>query len=400
MRNYTSMASTLSKTVDCRMICLELDYCQLPLSKMQQLVRMCCTDFEKMLEDSFVSAWHWNSRKMNVEKIHQKIYSKQSSFVFGCDADVHSSVVYDAKSLNSYDKKLKGISTVSSYYSLDYPNVISPYLNKRYTNADLQKIIFDICNRPGMKKQSYWGTHDARALFWNCIHTNNPSKCYGKISFCVALMCLGDDSTYFAHELLGVLKKAGNTFCQVSGRISLSSLQGVASCCAHMHYFSEIGCTSQSNNTHELFPYCYVPGVEWCNLLSPLQLKLLPNLLCNPPLRSDIIKENCSCGGIILRLDRPISSVDIDSLIELKKILYNSLYPGSSCIPIKFFMDDSMYSYLTKPRLQWEYLPIFQEELQITEDFIVFKHNIEDSTGHGTVWGGTVNERTGDGSVS
>ena len=79
-------------------------------------------------------------------------------------------------------------------------------------------------------------------------------------------------------------------------------------------------------------------------------------------------------GSAIVRLNTPITDTDVAELLPVKELLYDGLYPGMRELPIEVFMDEEYMAPIAKIRMQWECIPVLDDEIVITEKNIIFRH--------------------------
>ena len=121
---------------------------------------------------------------------------------------------------------------------------------------------------------------------------------------------------------------------------------------------------------HEWMNSCFLKGVEWYNLLSPLQTKSVQQSV----LSEGLVFLKLSNGGSIVTVSKSIKQVNIADLCSIKTFLYPIIYPGGIEIPINALLDMKNTSYVAKPRHQWESVPVLECEISAMTDRIIIRY--------------------------
>lgn len=150
-------------------------------------------------------------------------------------------------------------------------------------------------------------------------------------------------------------------------------------CSGHMKYFGDesplqLGPVPNGYFPIEWYPYYYICGAEWFNVISPLAQAHLPMLFNDAENIPEILVKKHSNGSVNLKLQMDPDLVDVSDLRKMRDLLYNGLYPGMKRMVKKYFLDPQRTGLLSKPRMKWEILPIHEEEIIETEDEILFVH--------------------------
>ena len=386
MTKLISMASSFGELVDCRVLHLDLEFFQLSKNQLASFAESCYSSICDLLKDEFYTQWVWNSRKTSKSRIEKNLATGRKYYSFGCEADVISDVVFDSKSFRMYEKHYRNADLKYSsawQISFDYKDIVCPKLNAALTPEQCKQITQEIFSLKGMKKLAQWEGHDVFSMFSCTQHENTDNLYYGDFVFYIAYSCLISNPTFFAEQLVTIVKQIGNQFKNVSGRVMLTPFSGISPYSPHMRtFYSDViqdGSHVQAGvKPHEWYQHYYSQGAEWFNLISPVQLKHIPNVVEDARKYPEIGTEHCKEGGVIVRLKKPIDQIDIDDLVPIKKVMYNALYPGKTKILLRSFCDPSKFGYMAKPRVAWENMPIFDDEIIINYDSLVFQHKIQD----------------------
>lgn len=238
--------------------------------------------------------------------------------------------------------------------------------------------MLNIFYAPGKKKISLWRNHDASAFFVSHRYSEDCNMYRGSFIFRIALLCLNYASE-LSGQLINMAVQASSISPNINARIALSPISSPSPCSAHMMYF---GGKVEGDGSHitagireqEWYPYYYIQGAEWFNLLSPLVSSRLPALVSEAQKNNHIITAIYPNGVISLRSTKEIDQIDVRDLRDLRTLLYPVLYPGNSKIKFEHLNDPNAFGYLAKPRQQWEYLPILDDEITFDNHAVYFHY--------------------------
>ena len=389
---YTSMTNTLDSIVDCRMIQLDMEMFSLTTKQAEELADYTKTYFFNLLSPECYILWRndENNRKGSYENVFKE---NRSCFQFSFCADVVSPVVYNRKSFQAYDKDLfswngryaKEINTglVKTDVSSDYLQVFNRYLPDINDPAKVKEAILSLFYEKGRKKLALWRQHDATAFFLLFDHRENVELRHGSFDFRIALKCL-DDPEAFSNKLVDFLVGVTDITPNINARIALSPIDIPADCSAHSRYFGNPE-RSYLESLGELVgltlsDYYHINGAEWFNLLSPMLTARLFGSRKNEPRYADVTVEKLGTGNTVVRATSSIDKLEPCDLANVRRYLYPVLYPGTGEYFFEDYNDSTCITSWAKPRLEWELLPIFPEEIIVKEDSILFSYYTGEET--------------------
>lgn len=379
MNGCISMATLQCEVVDCRMIQLELEYCQFAAQQVKLLAEYCFAETVELLDGAFYINWEHNNRRIKEDQLYKKI---QNSCGFDFTGYVFSNVVYNAKTFKSYQQRLF-FDTTTPWEALEVPIDYKEAFRQHFenvTSADACKeALVKIFNENGRKKMALWHQWDVCGGFYQSPYTNFPDRYHGRYRLRVSLACLGSNAIPFSEKLSAFATGIAAQFPNISARVALSPIGIPSPCSGHMEYF---GGRIEGDKPHkeagywdiEWEPYYYLQGAEWFNILSPLQQTHVPDILQRVKSYPDIFAEVLPNGHISVQSRKTIVDTDVTDLLQMKLLLYNALYPGVSVIKLEHLFDRKLYRFMTKPRHRWEYVPMIAEEIEITKDSVLFRH--------------------------
>lgn len=384
---YKSMASSFSEIVDCRALQLELEFLSVTKKQLSKIAELCVVGIKKIIGNHIWGEYRFNNKRINEIQLLKQISDYPNSFNYTYEADIISSLVFNQKSFTSYSTLLN-----SSFYSRsmqmcsDYSRLYNNYIHQDLTGDDWKNAILKIFYEKNKKKLSYWNAHDISCFFSCCRHSGQDKLFFGRFHFSIALDCIKLYVDEFSNLLKLFAIEISQEAANISGRITLSPIKLPEPCSGHMRYFGTNVAEDGSHNMYgyiasEWYPYYYLQGAEWFNIISPLQQLHLPKLIEQADNYSDV-KVLQVQDKFVVKLDKSIANLNADDLIPIKQLLYNALYPGQFITNFNDILNLKYKAYPAKPRFDLEVIPIFENEIDILESGILFIHS---STGDGSV---------------
>ena len=379
---YITMSQKFLEKVDCRMIQLELDFFLLTEVQLKNVAEIYLQYFGNLLDSAFITRWNWNLKNINKYNLQQKIKGTKEGYVFSFEADVINDVVFDVKSFREYSRKLdysKCHYNLPSLISDDYIELFQQLIVDNPTPEQTKQAVLDIFNYGNKKMIAKWCSHDANGFFRCCSYRDHPKLFYGECSFRIGYNCLNKEVSKFVEELILLVINLSSAVVNVNARITLSPIAMPSSCSGHMLYFSGKILEDQSHisagcRNFEWYPHYYSRGAEWFNLLSPLQATLVPNIFEDVKFFSDVCIIENDNKSVIVKSNKPIECLDVDDLMPVNRLLYNALYPGETHMFLSDFYNITQLGYMSKLRRRWEYVPVFEEEVEVLSDRILLRH--------------------------
>ena len=368
--------------IDCRMLQLELEFYELNQSQIKVVANHVFFKIIEMLKEIFFVSWTWKNRRMQENGVRKRINDLVGYVDFGFEGDVFSNMVFDEKTFKQYDSQLLHDASVSRKETLvpvDYLDKYYELFGNALTSEQCKEALLEMFNSSGRRKIAKWRNHDVSGLFSSCPYVNRQDLYYGGFVLKINLTCLGSEISCFAEKMIELARGIADITSQTSARIALSPMNWSSPCSGHMMYFGDgiIKDTTHRKNGFldiEWNRFNYVRGAEWWNLISPLQRKHLPLLSKELQFYENIAVEELPGGGVIVCSKRNILQTDIPELMDIKKLLYDALYPGKAIILREHLEDPDLFGFRVKPRQQWEYVPMLEDEIIVMSDRVVFQH--------------------------
>lgn len=294
-----------------------------------------------------------------------------------------SEQIYSKKTLEQYKKELCYLSFGSQGRTLpskDYLEFYRRQLRERAENElNWRDTILSFFNEPN--RILYWEkTHlDLQGTAVRIPYHANSDSFYGKIRLSISVHCLGDKLNTISSEMARFLSEQAKMFANINGRVAVTPIAFPSNCSGHMHYFGNNIQENESSLPKDLFPiewfpHYYICGAEWYNVISPLAQTHRPGLWEDAKRYSGILTQQHPNGSITIAVDKQPDYIDVADLAPIKHILYECLYPGMSRMPKQAFLDPDNTAYISKPRMRWECVPVFEDEILQTENDIIFRH--------------------------
>lgn len=380
------MANKFEKIVDCRMVQFEVEFFMLTKSQVKSIAEYFLSKFACIFSNEFFQDWKLDGKKSNLNDILQKLQICNGKINFSCTADVLSPIIFNRLSYNKYDKQLFEPNDPKTWHhssvSYDYCHFLNKLLPDLNDYTKSKEAVMKLFYEPNKAMQAVWRDHDSSLLFMSYPYTDNQDIFRGVFEFSIALQCLIIPQK-FANSIIKVAIDALTISENINARIALSPITSPSPCSAHMIYFG--GSISEEINipcdislgirTGEWFPYYYIRGAEWFNLLSPLVSFRLPQLASTDACFENVEISKFSNGTITVKSRKDIEKIDTCDLYNVRLLLYPVLYPGRSRIDLKNLNNPNAFGYLAKPRQQWEYLPLFDNEVFVDNQSIYFIYN-------------------------
>lgn len=382
MTDFVSMHSFQGELVDCRRMQLEFQFSNATKQSAQELAIYVIAKIEKLLCDAFFLDWSWNGRRTKKGKLISDIHNSETSVRFGFYGNTTDSQYNNRHAIQSYNQALfHNLNTqdAGSMFSADYWQVYHLLFDGVYDPEQIRENLFILFNMEDRYMKQYWFGEDVVGQFYAYPYHTEKDCYYGAMQFRIALPCLGSNAVPFSQQMAAVLEGITQIVPDVSGRIALSPARPPASCSKYMEYFGSwlrhcpIGKKTYMCETDWANAY-FLRGVEWYNILSPLQTHKLASV--RTP--EGVVVKMLKSGGSIVTVPKNILQTQVRDLCLMKRYLYNILYPGGTEIPIRALASPNDLCSLVKPRHQWENIPVFKSEIIALPDRILIEYQPND----------------------
>ena len=383
-----SAVSSIDKPIDCRRLQLSVKYHLLNAAQVSQM----CNETMRFLYDAFSSNaifdWMYGSKKVNSQKALDLLcepFAPNTEIRVGFSGYMPSDVIYNLTTLRKHERTITRVEPLYAYgwdagflESIDFPEYFdSCFAQGNLDNEEILDKIFNIFCQTNRRYTSFHVFADLGGSFCANPYKTRPGYYFGTASFWISAFCAEKAVDSLAEWFSLFAQRLSEKYININAHIRLQPQRTYEN--PYMRYFgdnvvidgthSENGCSPR-----EWYPYYYLCGVEWLNILSPLTRGLLLSDPAEDQTRTQYIWRNLKGGGLLIKSAWPISSYDRVAALEIKNIILDTLYPGKTAIPMKGLFPKSggrrIYSWC--PRSDWEVVPIERDEIGIIGTDLVY----------------------------
>lgn len=393
---FQSAAQYIEEPLDCRRLTLSLNYSQLNKAQVIHLVEILTQWVTGFTDGQFIMDYSINGSSTKEKVLLSQMadaLKKSDSVMMGYEAYNISCVVHNTTSMRKFQRNLKKIHPVYSFgwdvdplawgVSLDYPSFFdAKFPMERPEKEQIIPLICQVFREEGKMYRTLHRWSDLSGGFRAQAHTKNPERFFGAANISFSAFCLGTSVQETAEHFSRLAEEMASEFVHLNVHIALqpagSDIYDWKS--PYMKYFGKALKMDSLQKAMgipcvEWYPTYFLCGVEWYNLLSPLTAGHISG--CN----GGCIRKTPQ-GGLIVQSSKKITDYDIPDAHELKRILGQSLYPGTSHITIRgiFPWKNTPRIYEWCPRNDWAIVPIEEKEIRIVgTDLIYASINMPDS---------------------
>lgn len=368
--------------IDARYLHLEAQFFELEKNQSDYLLGSFVIWCESFFSEQFVVDWYWKERNVKVETLLERIRQEGTCYA-GIEGAVRCQRIYNKKTFRAYKKELwypitggKRDTEIFEDYFDFYRERVAQINNKQIEWKDA---ILSFFNEPNRIAQTTIQHLEIEGYVIRTPYFSNADLFNGEIGLSIPIFCLNKQVSSVAERFAIFLNEISCQIANMNGRVAVTPMDGSSKCSGHMKYFGnesrlQLGPVPNGYFPIEWYPYYYICGAEWFNVISPLAQAHLPMLFNDTENIPEILVKKHSNGSVNLKLQMDPDLVDVSDLRKMRDLLYNGLYPGMKRMVKKYFLDPQRTGLLSKPRMKWEILPIHEEEIIETEDEILFVH--------------------------
>lgn len=364
---------------------------------MAELARETASFFQALVGNDFVSKWHFNGKPAGMKGLPDKISDAAGRLTgvapngldFDFSAMAKSSAICNQAALSKYlSFRRMGLpyTFIPPMYqecAIDYPSYFSEHLApNRDSPEKIKQALLTLLNEPDHQSRGYSEALDLHGGFLGVKDFINPGTYSGRLSVSAALACIIENLA----DILALYESFAVHTAETYGTIN--ALLGVdvdtlsLDCNPYMKYFPHIASDNLPKFTKDgnpflataWFPYHYLCGMAWLNIVSAETRMEIPNAMEHALNTQGLVAKNLKKGALYLRCETDPLYTDVSDMAKVKGILYNALYPGRIQIPISRLFDTTAFAPPTKPRANWELLPIQEDEITVTDTAVCFQH--------------------------
>ena len=267
--------------------------------------------------------------------------------------------------------------------SADYPAYYKEHIQPvRDDPQALKRAILKTFQEPERIHLGFLVHADIDALFRSYYNEVNRDLFSGFWEMGVSVFVLDDDLPRFVDSLRAHMLQLAQRWEKVNlqAGIDISEWEG--------GYRYVFGLPSMKLNDERFVlqnysPRLYLPSMNWMNVVCRDTLSLLGEQ--KAPVENGLLVQKLDGGSLLVQCDCQMQEVTVERLAQVKRYLYPVIYPGEG----QFLAKPSPLQ-TRRPRSRWEMVPVFEDELEVTDTMITFTH-------HSTVDIQRVRELMGDG---
>lgn len=370
-----SIIPLFSQNIDNRLLSLDVHFYMLRNADIKQLAAEFMGFVRSILPPDIILRSQWGRKAGFHLDLQKEIDSAQREIEFSFEADFVSTVVYNTKTFRQFDKRLK----FECHPQRSMPDEYALYYKKLFSSSEanekvIQQSLVELFSISGRVPSATYTGHDISGFFHSTPYWKHPHMQHGKFRFTIAKECLKAELPIYADRMATFLEDTALELHNIGGTVRIAPHSYAIT--PYMYYFGNQYVMDGSHESaqcypNEWYPFYYHNGIEWFNLLTPLAAS---KLTVKAPEAHSLICKDLENGGQISQMRKSIGEVDIPDYSVMKDHLYNALIPGISRIPLNVILNPREIGYLSKPRMDWECLPIHATEICIENNDVIFKH--------------------------
>lgn len=386
---HSQLVSTLAygdSPIDSRSLSLRCEFYQLSYDNILELTN----DLGKWLyelysENFFVELEFCNRHISSPNQLKSKLSSAVRNgewWSFSTEGFVRSPLL--GNHVRPMLKRIKLLRTTSGNLpnspSYDYPDYwTSLFPAGRCENDELLHKVYGVFRESSRFYINQQYVPDVRSVLIADTYKNDRKLYHASFSLDVCKVCVESVIDSLSTDFSEYLQHLSTKFVAVNGRVMLQPIH-IMGVSPHMVYFSQNPATDQSHVetnyvAEEWYRTYYIPGAEWCNVISPLARSHIHQVNSHLKENTKIEIKELSGGGLFVASKKNISLFDVNDLRPIKEILYNALYPGSYSLSIRdMFRRASDGKYTLCPRSDWGNIPMLDGEIKIVSTYLVYRH--------------------------
>ena len=387
MAAFHSVTECNNVPVDSRYLFLEAEYFDLTREQADSLIEAFVVWCEGLFSEGFVTDWSCcglkgREKTGKLEKLLPMI-REGDGWAIGAEGAVRCDAIYNKTSFRAYLRTqrypalgyLKEVDISEDYWAFYRTQAM------KIKSGELDWIsgILSFFEEPNRVPRTTLDHLELLATAMKQPYRANNGLFQGELAVHVPIYCLGDSLHEMANAFSAFLNQKAGEIANMNGHVAVAPNRGPDRWSSHMTYFGsdeqEVAPPPPKGyEPIEWYQYAYLCGAEWFNVVSPLVQTHLSALWADARKTEGILANRHSNGNISLKLDQDPETVDVEDLRKMKDLLYDGLYPGMGTMMKSHFLNPEWTGMLTKPRMDWERIPIRREELLETEDAIIFRH--------------------------
>lgn len=381
-----SAAPFVKNPLDCRKLKLSLSFHMLKAEQVSELANRIVRFAEQLAGDEIITSWSYEHKNVSAKQAKERLSSRFDPAVglsVGFEGYIRSPVIHNVATLKKHQSFVTKVNPVYMYSwpyfdmdSVDYHEYFDElFIDGKPDNSELIKKIYHIFCEPNRRFLWFHAHADLAFRFSAKQYQSHPEYYYGEAAFGISAFSAGDIQDLVADAMEDFATTLSKEYVNINALIGLQP-KGITDD-PYMRYFGLHGVQDGSHEdaactAREWYPYYYLHGIEWLNIVSP-QTK---ELILNPyvPKRDGILVCEIPGGSLKVQSAKPISAYSLETALAMKHILRDTLYPGKTAVSLKSLFpkvgQDRVYSWC--PRSDWAIVPIEEHEIGIIGTDLVY----------------------------
>ena len=243
-------------------------------------------------------------------------------------------------------------------FSEYYETQVLPFMSDPELLKQAVQKLFDLENRVHLASCGYPDLY----AFISCRPINSEKLFRGGFNLQMPFYCLCDEVDFWGEKFYEFGQKLAEEFPHTNIHIQVAPSHAESYTSYYGMYASECATVSPSLYFRSFLRHLYLTEIGWAHFISKETRTLGESGL--PPADERILLTELKGGGQAVRTRNPVSTATIADLKSVKRYLYPMVLPRAQT-----------HSFDLPLRRYWEYVPVFEDELTITEKGIQFQHH-------------------------
>ena len=357
MRSVTDAEGAL---IDVRSIFLDGRYFSVTAEQADQLAEFFYTAINSLLKDSCIIDWKFKNRKLvDIETSLQRDKAPNGSYTFCADAFVRTARMRNLTALRKFQRH-RSICLSKPVRNTRPPeqDVASILASSNCIEEAKCKIVeqFDMDRVPPY--ESFY--RDDILVYYCCmpIDETNGAKFCGDVLFQVAAYVVDNEINAWAEWLKQLAIEMQAMIGNINIHIMLNSGRE-----PYSRYYGSYNSTlaARTDQLERYSQMIYLTEIGWTNILC----NATRNLGVCPGPNSELCVVELESGGLLVGSPKSLIDTGISVMKKIKTILYQAILPRKRL--------HQCQGLIIRPL--WEVVPVFDDEITITEQSIVFEHH-------------------------
>lgn len=376
-----SVAEMGGLIVDSRKLRFAGTFFSLPAETADNLIRDLYAYICEQFGDICVLDWEMRDRVVkDIEESLKKRKRKSGAYMMGLQGGIRCERIRNKTSFRQYlfdatypsTPRTDNLPMLESVDYAPYYNLrVRPYMKNHFALKASVLRLFDLDRRMHLQKS---GPLDVFAFIHVApmMDRKDPDKppredlFSGSFYLDLASCSLGDELDLWAERLCDFGRIIAEKYPRTNIRVEINPQNDRCYSAYYGLYPSQDDPILKKTRLRAFSQEIYVTEVGWAHYISK-ETRTLGKLNLAGEDRELLQIEELPNGALLVRAKRPISQMKMADLKAVKRCIYELILPREHCMGIKYRL-----------RSEWEYVPVFENELSITDEGYLFKH-------HGTI---------------